>query len=55
MATLTKQLDDEDKVDCDELNLEKSLDIQRAKHKLEQVRKNSMIIRNESFSEGIWF
>ena len=22
-ATLTKQLDDEDKVDCDELNLEK--------------------------------
>jgi len=27
--------DDEDKVDCDELNLEKSLDIQRAKHKLE--------------------
>jgi len=24
--------DDEDKVDCDELNLEKSLDIQRAKN-----------------------
>ena len=51
----SQQLDDEDKVDCDELNLEKSLDIQRAKHKLEQVRKNSSIIKNESFSKGIWF
>ena len=26
-ATLTKQLDDEDKVDCVELNLEKNLEI----------------------------
>ena len=55
MATLSQQLDDEDKVDCDELNLEKSLDIQRAKHKLEQVCKNSSIIENKCFSEGLWF